>query len=83
MAYNGPKPTPRQQADAKFTKSEQHDAQFFRERKAREASNIAKTLELRKLRLAKEAQEREAAAAAGLTAKPKKRAVRKTPPAST
>lgn len=80
MAYNGRPPTARQQAEARFAKSEKHDAQFFRERKAKEAANIAKTLELRALRLAKEAQDRAAAAAAPAPVKPKRRA-RTTPAA--
>ncbi len=81
MAYNGPKPTSRQQADARLSKSEKHDAQFFVERKAREAANIAKTMELRKLRLAKETREREAAAAAAAAAPPKtkRKSVRAAP----
>ena len=64
MVFGRRPPTTRQQADAKFAKSEQHDAQYLRERKEREAANIAKTLELRALRLKKEALEREAAAKA-------------------
>ena len=72
MAYNGPPPTARQQVAARLAKSERHDAEFFRQRKEREAANIAKTLQLRALRLAKEAQDRELAALSP-PAKPRKR----------
>ena len=59
MPYNGPPPTARQQAEAKFAQTQQHDDMFFRERREREAANLAKTIELRNLRLAKEARDRE------------------------
>ena len=58
MAYNGPPPTLRQQAAARLAASEIHDARYFQERRAREAANLAKTLELRALRLQKEARDR-------------------------
>jgi hypothetical protein len=57
---------------------EQRDAIFFRERDAQRAADAAKSARLRELRLAKEAQDREAAAQAALN-KPVK-AVRKAKP---
>lgn len=42
----------------KFAASERHDARLLKERKEREAANVARTLELKALRLAKEAQDR-------------------------
>jgi hypothetical protein len=65
----------RQQAEAKFAKSEAHDAEYFRDRKEREAANIAKTLQLRALRLEKEAREREDAPTAAKKSKPKPRSL--------
>ena len=58
LMSNGKPMSPRQTAEAKFAASERHDAKFMKERKQREAANIARTLELKKLRLAKEAQDR-------------------------
>jgi len=58
---------------AKFAASERHDARLLKERKAREAANIARTLELKSLRLAKEAQARAAAAAQDELPKAKQR----------
>ena len=52
------KSSTRHAAHAKFAASERHDAQFFKMRKEREAANLARTLELKALRLAKEAQDR-------------------------
>ena len=62
----------RQHAAQKLAKSERHDAALFQERKAREAANLEKTMRLRNLRLAKEAADRDAAAAAP-PAKPARR----------
>jgi len=44
----------RQSASAKFAASEKHSTQFLKERKTREAANIARTLELKAQRLKKE-----------------------------
>ena len=78
MASSTKGQSPRETAEAKFAASERHDAQFFRERKEREATNLARTLQLKALRLAKEAEER----AAGAGQKPPKRKTAKSPPSS-
>jgi hypothetical protein len=81
MGNSGKPLTPRQTAEAKFAASERHDAQFFKERKQREAANIAQTLKLKALRLAKEAEERATKAAAKAEQKPAGKG-RKPPAAS-
>jgi membrane-associated HD superfamily phosphohydrolase len=48
----------RKTAEQRSAASERHDAQYMRDRKTKEAANVARTLELKALRLAKEAQER-------------------------
>jgi hypothetical protein len=81
MATNNSKrpPTALSNAARKIAKSERHDAEFFEERKKRDAANLQKTMQLKLLRLAKETQDREAAAAAKASAPPtarKSRAVK-------
>ena len=56
-----------QAAQARLVKSAAHDEQYFRDRKIKEAENLAKTRALRALRLAKEAQERASKDQAGRT----------------
>lgn len=72
MAFNGRPPTPHQQAEARAAKGGQQDEQFFREKRQREAANIARSLELRALRRTKEAAARTAP-----PEPPKKAAVKK------
>ena len=48
-------------AAQRVAKSERHDAEFFQERKRREAANLEKTMRLRNLRLAKEPADKESA----------------------
>ena len=56
-----------QAAQARLVKSALHDEQYFRDRKIKEAENIAKTRALRALRLAKETQDRAGKGQAGRT----------------
>ncbi len=53
--------SPRQSASAKFAASERYSNNFLKERKAREAANIARTLELKSQRLKKQEIDRAAA----------------------
>jgi hypothetical protein len=53
-------PASRAPAAQRAAKTERHDAEFFQERKRREAANLEKTIRLRNLRLAKEAADKEA-----------------------
>ena len=62
---------------ASSSASDRNSALFVKERKAREAVNLARTLELKSLRLAKEATERDAASHAASLAPVKKTNVRR------
>jgi hypothetical protein len=56
--------SPRHGVHAKFAASERHNERFFEERRKREAANLARSLELKALRLAKEAREKAGAQSA-------------------
>lgn len=63
----------RQRAEAQWAKDRQRNAEAVSQREKERQADMAKTARLRALRLAKEAAEREAAAAAPAAAKTKSR----------